>query len=104
MWIADNCICDRGWDHIGKKYQVRKGERAKNLILTFCGLVEYEHANRVERRGKEIGGKWGDNSLEAKWKKVSTILMFMRNQAIIGLDYCFISKTNKWYLLTSNCN
>lgn len=69
MWLDNNCICDRGWDHIGKKYQVRKGERAKNLMLTFCGLEAYEHANRVERRGKEIGGKWGGNSLEAKGKE-----------------------------------
>lgn len=29
LWLDDNWICEHGWDHIGRKYQVRKGERVK---------------------------------------------------------------------------
>lgn len=71
MWLDDNWICEHGWDHTGRKYQVRKRERAKNLrkMLTFCGLKEDENANRVERRGKEKGWKQGENCLEVKGKE-----------------------------------
>lgn len=34
-------------------------------MLTFCSLKEDESANRIERRGKEIGGKQGEKGRES---------------------------------------
>lgn len=48
--------------HKEKVSSEKKKERAKNIrgMLTFCSLKEDEHANGIERRGKEIGGKQGE--------------------------------------------
>lgn len=69
MWLDDNWICEHGWDHTGRKYQVRKRERAKNIrrMLTFCGL-EDENANRVERGDKEKEWKQGESQGKGKYQ------------------------------------
>lgn len=67
LWLDDNWICEHGWDHTRRKYQVKKWERAKNIrgMLTFCSLKEDENANGIERRGKEKEGKQGGKGKES---------------------------------------
>lgn len=44
--------------HREKVPSEKKRERAKNLMLTFCGWRSMSMTySRVERRGKEIGSK-----------------------------------------------
>lgn len=83
----------------GESIKWKKGERAKNIrgILTFCSLKEDEKANRIERRGKEMGGKKGEKGRES-----------INHDGIIGDNrswfYCFISDQRITFIDYTNCN